>query len=125
MSSSKKKILRQRTCIKDTELEELVVNGLRGVEVLAKADKWDGQSLLATPIHRLAGSGHIASSEWCLMVAVLLYSIVLEYSTTFADEFFYQGKAAPIKMKASLLWAEVKDKDLYFSIDFPKIEVFR
>ena len=84
MSSSKKKILRQRKAIEDTELEELVVNGLRGVEVLAKADKWDGQSLLATPIHRLARTGHIASSEWCLMVAVLSYSITL--NTTFVDE---------------------------------------
>ena len=78
MSSLKEKTLRQRKAIKDTELEGLVVNGLTGVEGLAKADKWDGRSLLATPIHRLAWSGHIASSEWCLMVTVLSYSIVLE-----------------------------------------------
>ena len=28
-------------------------------------------------------------------------------------------------MKASLLWGEVTDKDLYFNLDFPKIDVFR
>ena len=85
MSSSKKKILRQRKAIEDIELEELVVNGLTGVEAMARADKWDGRSLLATPIHRLARSGHIASSEWCLMVTVLSYSITL--NTIFVDEF--------------------------------------
>ena len=65
--------MRQRKAIKDTELEGLVVNGLTGVEGLAKADKWDGRSLLATPIHRLAGTGAIASSMWCLMVGPSLH----------------------------------------------------
>ena len=65
--------MRQRKAIKDTELEGLVVNGLTGVEGLAKADKWDGRSLLATPIHRLAGTGAIASSMWCLMVGPILH----------------------------------------------------
>ena len=30
-----------------------------------------------------------------------------------------------MKIKASLLWGEVADKDLYFNMDFPKIEVFQ
>ena len=77
MSSSKKKILRQRKAIEDTELDELVVNGPTELEALAKADKWDGRHLLVTPIHILGGTGDIASSEWCLMVAVLSYSIIL------------------------------------------------
>ena len=37
----------------------------------------------------------------------------------------YQGKAAPIKIKASLLWGEVTDKDLYFGMHFPKLDVFQ
>ena len=68
MSSSKEKTLRQRTAIEDTELEELMVNGLTEVEGMARADKWDGRRLLATPIHRMGRTGAIASSEWCLMV---------------------------------------------------------
>ena len=71
--SSAKKILIQRTAIEDTELEELVVNGVAGVEGLARADKWDGQRLLATPIHKMAETGAIASSHWCLMVGPVLH----------------------------------------------------
>ena len=37
----------------------------------------------------------------------------------------FQGTAAPIKIKASVLWGEDTDKDLTFSIDFPRIDVFR
>ena len=69
MSSSKEKTLRQRTAIKERELDELMVNGLSEVEGMAKADKWDGRRLLATPIHRMASTGAIASSQWCLMVS--------------------------------------------------------
>ena len=69
MSSSKEKTLRQRTAIKERELEELMVNGLSEVEGMAKADKWDRRRMLATLIHRMARTGAIASSEWCLMVS--------------------------------------------------------
>ena len=70
--SSSKKILTQRTTIEDTELEELVVNGVAEVEGLAKAEKWDGRRLLATPIHKMAETGAIASSQWCLMVCSII-----------------------------------------------------
>ena len=73
MSSLKEKTLSQRKAIKDTELEELVVNGVAGVEGLARADKWDGQRLLATPIHKMAETGAIASSHWCLMVGPVVH----------------------------------------------------
>ena len=66
--SSSKKILIQRTAIEDTKLEEFVVNGVAEVEGMARADKWDGRRLLATPIHKMAEFGAIASSQWCLMV---------------------------------------------------------
>ena len=72
-ANSAKKILIQRTAIEDTELEELVVNGVAGVEVLARADKWDGQRLLATPIHKMAETGAIASSHWWLMVGPVVH----------------------------------------------------
>ena len=69
MSSLKEKTLRQRKAIDDRELEELVVNGVTELEVMAKAKNWDGRHLLATPIHRMTATGVIASSQWCLLVA--------------------------------------------------------
>ena len=88
MSSLKEKTLSQRKAIKDTELEELVVNGLAEVEGMAKADKWDGRHLLATPIHRIAGTGAIASSQWCLLVGPIYYAVnTINVENTFVDEF--------------------------------------
>ena len=68
MSSLKEKTLRPRRVIEDAELDALMVNGLREVEGMARSEKWDGRHLLATPIHRMAGDGKIASSQWCLLV---------------------------------------------------------
>ena len=96
MSSLKEKTLSQRKAIKDTELEELVVNGLAEVEGMAKADKWDGRHLLATPIHRIAGTGAIASSQWCLLVGPIYYTVnTINVENTFVDEFIRDSQQQP------------------------------
>ena len=119
MSSLKEKTLTQIQSIATEVLEDLSVNGLVELEAMAKEEKWDGRHLLATPIHRMSETGAIASSEWFLMVG-LFWTLL-----TLLTKRFFQGTAAPIKIKASLLWGEDTDKDLTFSIDFPRIDVFR
>ena len=123
MSSLKEKTLRQRRSVTAEDLEEWSVNSLADLEVMAKEDKWDGRNLLATPIHRMSETGAIASSEWFLMVG--LFWTLLTLLTKPWTWRFFQGTAAPIKIKASVLWGEDTDKDLTFSIDFPRIDVFR
>ena len=119
MSSLKEKTLKERHSITAENLEDLSVNSLAELEEMAKEDKWDGRNLLATPIHRMSETGAIASSEWFLMVG-LFWTLL-----TLLTKRFFQGTAAPIKIKASVLWGEDTDKDLTFSIDFPRIDVFR
>ena len=77
MSSLKEKTLTQIQSIATEVLEDLSVNGLVELEAMAKEDKWDGQHLLATPIHRMSETGAIASSEWFLMVGLFSDTINL------------------------------------------------